>query len=176
MNEKVIGKLGVHRDGFSGWARRLTHRLKSARLDRTQAKEWSDVADSTALPSAEERQSQLITFYLQYESLIEILCDAAQYGPTDALEIQYASSRSWMLVNYIEIRQYVTAYLEFKVDDVTPQVGDRPGAVDAFEALFYWPTLRDFLRADDGHMIHRIMRTRDALTQYGEHLRQLVAS
>jgi hypothetical protein len=32
-----------------------------------------------------------------------------------------------------------------------------------------------FLLADDGLMISRIMRTREALNLYGEHLRQLIA-
>jgi hypothetical protein len=35
--------------------------------------------------------------------------------------------------------------------------------------------LEEFLRSDDGEMIARIERTREALSRYGEHLRQLIA-
>ena len=47
--------------------------------------------------------------------------------------------------------------------------------LDAFEALFSAPSLGDFLRGDDGLMISRMERTREALYLYGDHLRQLAA-
>ena len=48
-------------------------------------------------------------------------------------------------------------------------------STDAFEALYAAPTLQEQLRGDDGSMIGRIMRTREALNRYAEQLRRLAA-
>ncbi len=47
--------------------------------------------------------------------------------------------------------------------------------MDAFEALVAAFDLQEFLKMDDGNMISRINRTREALNLYGEHLKQLAA-
>jgi len=47
--------------------------------------------------------------------------------------------------------------------------------LDAFEALVAAFDLQEFFKLDDGNMISRITRTREALNLYGEHLRQLAA-
>jgi hypothetical protein len=47
--------------------------------------------------------------------------------------------------------------------------------MDAFEALWSSPTLQELLRSDDGNMISRITRTREALNRYAEQLRQIAA-
>ncbi len=74
-----------------------------------------------------------------------------------------------MTENYPSIRKFVVAYLKFEVEDAI--LGG-----DAFEALFTAEDLSTFLQADDGNMISRILRTREALNLYGDHLRQLAAA
>lgn len=145
----------------------VINRAKSAKLDRLEAAER--VYSAKAGPTVKERQHELIRFYHEYETLVETVCDAAQYGPTSKLETAYAGERKWMLENYASVRKYVVAYLRFDVEDVA-QGGD------AFEALFMAENLDAFLKSDDGNMISRIMRTREALTLYGDHLRQLAAA
>ena len=145
----------------------LVNRAKSAKLDRVD--EIARAQAAKAGPSVKERQHELIRFYQEYETLVETVCDAAQYGPTSKLESAYANERTWMVENYAGIRKFVVAYLKFDVEDV-PQGGD------AFEALFMAENLEEFLKSDDGNMISRIMRTREALTLYGDHLRQLAAA
>lgn len=49
----------------------------------------------------------------------------------------------------------------------------RGEAADAFEALVAAPDLFLFLKHDDGMMISRLERTREALNLYAGHLRQL---
>jgi len=112
----------------------------------------------------QERQLELIRFYERYEELVETLCDAAQYGPTPKLERSYESNRDWMRSEYVGIRPYVVGYLQAEEE-----------AGDAFEALVASDNLGQFLNSDDGNMISRITATREALTLYGEHLRQLAA-
>lgn len=145
----------------------IVNRVKSARLDRQEAIERSRAVKAT--PTVKERQHELIRFYQEYETLVETICDAAQYGPTPKLENDYQAKREWMLQNYGNLRRYVVAYLRFDVDDVE-QGGD------AFEALYMAENLDAFLKSDDGNMISRITRTREALTLYGDHLRQLAAA
>lgn len=142
----------------------VVNRIKMAVLDRRDAAQRSK--DRVAGPTVQERQLALIHFYQEYESLVETLCDAAQYGPTPFLEKSYQAVREWMQENYPQVSRYVVAYLRFEVDDHG----------DAFEALFSSPDLATFLQTDDGNMISRIMRTREALNRYGDHLRQLAAA
>jgi hypothetical protein len=117
-------------------------------------------------PTVQERQQALIHFYQEYEALVETVCDSAQYGPTATLNKAYQLQREWMLENYPTIRRYVVAYLRYEVEDQG----------DPFEALFSADDLNTFLQSDDGNMISRIMRTREALNLYGDHLRQLAAA
>jgi len=145
----------------------LVNRSRSAQLDRRDAAERANAA--TAGPTVKERQHELIRFYQEYETLVETVCDPAQYGPTPKLEGRYETQRNWMIANYPGVRKYVVAYLRFDVEDVA-QGGD------AFEALFTAENLTAFLQSDDGNMISRIMRTREALSLYGDHLRQLPAA
>lgn len=138
---------------------------KTLRLERLQSR----------APSLLDRQEELIRFYGQYENLVETLCDAAQYGPDARQEASYAEQRGWMMANYPALRKYVAAYLSYDARDAARSLDLHSTGSDAFEALFAAPTLDDFLRSDDGQMISRIDRTRDALSRYGEHLRQLLA-
>ncbi len=114
-------------------------------------------------PTVEDRQQALIIFYQEYETLVETICDSAQYGPTPHLERKYQAQRQWMISNYGLVRRYVIAYLRMHIEDDG----------DAFEALFIMESLELLLQSDDGNMISRIMRTREALNLYGDHLRQL---
>lgn len=150
--------------------RRFWNQLRIVALDRREARERSRQA-ALGL-SVQERQAQLIEFYRQYEELVEVLCDAAQYGPTPALDKNYARLRAWMQEHYAPIRRYVIAYLQFTAEDAATSLkfGE---AGDAFEALVAAPDLEAFLTHDDGMMISRLTRTREALNLYGEHLRQL---
>lgn len=117
-------------------------------------------------PSVEERQTELHHFYEEYESLVEVLCDAANYGASEKFEKTYQRQREWMLENYPRLRRYVLAYVKLEVED----------RGDAFEALFSEESLSAFLDSDDGNMISRILRTREALSIYGDHLRQLATA
>ncbi len=152
-----------------GWVRRFPDRVRAARLDRADRAE----AERRVLagPSVRERLEDLIKFYNQHDELIGTLCDAAQYGPEPRLEARYAQLRGWMQTNYREMRKYVVAYLQYDPADSAQSLQE--SGSDAFESLFAAPTLDEFLRCDDGLMIDRIERTREALSLYGEHLRAL---
>lgn len=117
-------------------------------------------------PTVEERQRELIHFYQEYETLVETLCDSSQFGPKPILDKRYKIQREWMLEHYPEISKYVVAYLRYEMED----------EVDPFTALFIAEDLETFRKLDDGNMISRIMRTREALNLYGDHLRQLASS
>jgi len=159
---------GIRRKTKNGWqwVDGIQSRMRAAALDRQQVKQ----STSQHTPSVRERQEELLAFYQHYEELVEVLCDAANYGPSPKLDSRYQEQRAWMQRNYSSVRRYVLAYLRLDSSDAR-LFGH---SADAFEALFFAPDLKAFLNADDGNMIERIMRTREALTLYGGHLRQLL--
>lgn len=141
--------------------------------DLQEAREQS--AERAMGPSIECRREELEVFYEKYEDLVEVLCIAGNYGPDSKLDHRYGQIRSWMQEHYPPLRLFVVAYLRFDSRDAQAGLDWHGLAGDAFEALFAAPSLDEFLRLDDGQMIWRIERTRDALNLYGEHLRQLAA-
>jgi len=156
------------------WWRRLALQLRIRRKDRKFAAELAEMR--SAQPSIRDRQQELVRFYGNYENLVEVLCDVATCGPTPGLERSYLANREWMLKNYPGVRRYVIAYLKYSAEDAQQSLDINGQPADAFEALFTAPRLCDFLEHDDGKMIGRINRTREALTMYGQHLRYLSAS
>lgn len=150
------------------WIATMPLRIKLAKREVAAAQE------APAGPSVRERQADLIQFYGHFEHLVETLCDAAQYGPVEKLERRYRQEREWMQTHYVKVRKYVVAYLRFEVGDAEQSSLLDGTYGDAFESLFAAPDLQSFLNVDDGNMISRIMRTRQALNLYGEHLRQLL--
>lgn len=161
--------------GVGQWLTRVPTRWRLAVRDYQDARSARMERLQSGAPSLLDRQEELIRFYGQYENLVETLCDAAQYGPDTRQEAAYAEQRSWMQSNYPSLRKYVSAYLSYDPRDAARSLDLHSTGRDAFEALFAATTLEEFLRSDDGQMIVRIERTREALSRYGEHLRQLIA-
>jgi hypothetical protein len=125
--------------------------------------------------SLPERQRELIDFYEQYEDLVEALCDAARFGPDIVLERRYFEARTRIRADYPALRPFLISYLDFQPEDAIAGLKLCGRPVDAFEALVAAFDLQEFFKLDDGNMIFRITRTREALNAYGEHLRQLAA-
>ena len=165
---KGVSKLGR-------WIVRIPIRMKLAMRDLEDARTARKARTLEQTPTLRERQEELIRFYGRYEELVGALCDCAQYGPNARQESDYTELRAWMQGNYPGLRRYVSAYLSFDPKDAARALDLHSSGRDAFEALFAAPTLEEFLRSDDGEMIARIERTREALSRYGEHLRQLIA-
>lgn len=120
-------------------------------------------------PTVEERRDDLTRFYDRYETLVETVCDAAQYGPDTKLEKRYTDARRAYEADYEPVAPFVLAFLRPEPEDAQLALSD------PFRAFSMWETLADFVASDDGSVISRITRTREALTLYGEHLRQLQA-
>ncbi len=151
----------------------LLNRAKIAQRDQLEARQAAKVRAEG--PTVEERQAELVDFYSKYEDLVEVLCDAAQYGPVQRLETRYLQLRRWMHGNYPEVRPFLVTYLRFSHEDAEDGLTISGRGTDAFEALVLAESLHDFLQMDDGTTISRITRTREALNLYAEHLRQLAA-
>ena len=129
--------------------------------------------DRSAFLAVQSRQIELNEFISNYENLIEVLCDAAQFGAESKLERIYQETRRRVQVQYVDLRPFLISYLEFVPNDGEAglKLWGRP--LDAFEALVAAADLDQFFELDDGNMISRINRTREALSMYGEHLRLL---
>lgn len=118
-------------------------------------------------------RDELAEVYAGFEALVETLCDVAQFGPSDNLQLRYERGRAWLNGAFARLRPFVGAYL--RPDPADTAMGMRliGRPVDAFEALVLPDDVHAWLEADDGEMVSRIVRGREALTLYGEHLRLL---
>jgi hypothetical protein len=128
-----------------------------------------------APPTVPERQRELIDFHEHYEDLVEALCDAARFGVDIVLERRYTEARTRIQADYPALRPFLISYLEFQPEDAEAGLKLCGRPLDAFEALIAAFDLQEFIKLDDGNMISRITRTREALNCYGEHLRLLAA-
>lgn len=146
----------------------------STSVDRREAAERA--RRSALRASVQEREADLLEFYAGYESLVETLCAAAQLGATENLDKKYTAERLRLRTLYPGVRHYIVAFLQFSVDDTAQCIAIHGCGGDAFEALTEADDLAEFLRIDDGSMISRIDRTREAISRYREHLRWLRAS
>ncbi len=153
--------------------RSLANRRLISALNRSEKIERERTR--VAGPTIAQRRADLLAFYELYEEVVEVLCDAAQYGPASKLDERYLALRDSIVRGYAPVRPFVIAYLRFSTDDAELGMKLTGKSTDAFEALVGAPTLEEFIRLDDGGMISRITRTREALNLYGEHLRQLEA-
>jgi hypothetical protein len=153
----------VRTDGFMNRVRSLKNRSMIAAKDQAQARE--NAFALTRPQSLDEKRDDLLNFNEQYEVLVELLCDAAKYGPEDKLEQKYCSVRSWMLKNYASLRDDITPFVQVE------SASRSRSQFDSFEVLFISTSLDEFLRGDDGSMIQHINRTRNALGNYAEDLR-----
>lgn len=171
---KQIGRTANAGVGVFQNFRTIPAKVRNRILDMSQTR--ARAKDEAAPPSLKVRQHELGHFYEQFEALVDTICDAAQYGPEPALEARYANSKAWMNKHYSGVRVYLSAYMTLTPDDAKHAMEFNGAGADSIETLFSAPNLKEFLSCDDGRMIERIMRSRTALTYYGDHLRQLIAA
>lgn len=108
------------------------------------------------------------TFIEQYERFTEVLCAAAKNGCDDRKEAEYAQMRCWFVANYYHVAARLRPDLEaeFQTEYAGPSVVDYAGqkrCLDALEALFLPPTLREVLKHDTGNLIPRVARISEVI-------------
>lgn len=111
-----------------------------------------------------------LNFIDQYEVFTEVLCAAAKNGCDSRKESEYAQMRRWFVANYYRTSARVRPYLEteFGTNDALPSIVDYAGqkrSLDALEALFLPPTLKEVLKHDTGDLIPRVARISEAVYQ-----------
>jgi hypothetical protein len=131
-------------------------------------------ASRTASRSAARRPSGggsaqvWLHFIDQYELFTEVLCAAAKNGCDSRKETEYAQMRCWFVGNYYRTAARVRPELEaeFGAENGGPSIVDYAGhkrMLDALEALFLPPTLREVLKHDTGDLIPRIARISEVI-------------
>ena len=157
----IAGAIG----GVLAIPRRFRLHLNDLRLER-------DTTRSAKISTA-ERLERVRAFYTIYEDAVEILLTATTVGTSPVLQDRYGGLRRVVLSEYGPIKPYLLAYLRMTVADAEYGIAHFGRPSDAFEILFGQEHLSTLLSTDDGEMILRITRTREALTLYAEHLRFL---
>lgn len=107
-------------------------------------------------------------FIDQYESFTDVLCASAKAGCDSQRESEYAQLRRWFVANYYRTASSVRPYLEAEFGGAAalPSIVDYAGqrrCLDALEALFLPPTLREVLKHDTGDLIPRVARISEAI-------------
>lgn len=134
--------------------------MQAVQSDTLQNQPSPKVASEMAL-----LRPDFVLFEQDFGALVEAICDSAQYGPGPKLEARYSDLRANLGSVYPRLKNALLLFLRFEEGD--HDLYDR--GPDAFESLFSAPTLAVLLKGDDGRMISRMVRTREAvdgLTQY----------
>ena len=114
-------------------------------------------------PAAGDAAQVWLNFINQYERFTDTLCAAAKNGCDPRKESEYAQMRCWFVSNYYRTASRVRPELEkeFGTESTGPVIADYAGqkrSLDAMEALFLPPTLREVLKHDTGDLIPRVAR------------------
>ena len=108
-----------------------------------------------------------LDFIDQYQTFTDMLCAAAKSGCDSRKESEYAQMRRWFVGNYYRVTGRVRPYLDAEfAGETLPVVVDYAGqkrTLDALEALFLPPALRDLLKQDTGDLIPRVARVSEAV-------------
>ena len=119
-------------------------------------------------PAGAEAAQVWLHFVDQYGLFTEVLCAAAKSGCDSRKETEYALLRRWFMSNYYRAAGRVRPALEaeFGTEAGTPSIADYAGqkrVLDALEALFLPPTLREVLKQDTGDLIPRVARISEVI-------------
>lgn len=113
-------------------------------------------------PPSRDAASVWLDFVDRYERFTEVLCAAAKNGCDPRKEAEYAQLRCWFVGNYFRLAARLRPELEREFEgDGGPSIADYAGqkrTLDALEALFLPPTLREVLKHDTGDLIPRVAR------------------
>ena len=141
------------------------YRLRLRATDAARRATSAPVSHRQARPAARrtgggEAAQVWLHFIDQYELFTEILCAAAKNGCDPRKETEYARMRCWFMGNYYRTAARVRPELEKEFGaDAGPSIADYAGqkrSLDALEALFLPPTLREVLKHDTGDLIPRV--------------------
>ena len=148
---------------------RLRLRAGAAAREATAAPSRPAVRAAARRPGAStDAASVWRNFIDQYERFTDTLCAAAKSGCDSRTESDYAQMRCWFVANYYRTAARVRPALEkeFGAESAGPSIADYAGqkrSLDALEALFLPPTLREVLKHDTGDLIPRVARISEAV-------------
>lgn len=118
-------------------------------------------------------RAHLLRFYDDFESLVDLICASARCGVVGGMAAEYRQLTDAMKRNYPAIRTYVLAFLDVDVADTEYGLSLCGLPLDALQCLYYPPDLEALHEADDGKLIARIERCRNALYRLADYLREL---
>jgi hypothetical protein len=118
------------------------------------------------LAQYQRQREQFITFYEQYEQLVDVLCWAARDTVHDGCDEQYQQVRRWMLQHYAPVRRTLAPFIR----QVLTERDGNPRE-DPFEKLFAPEHVMQVIEQDEGDLLERILCTRDIIARCDAHLR-----
>lgn|GEM_PF-3037774 len=107
-----------------------------------------------------QRTDELANFRRAYEAYRQAIEDILRYGPVGVIEAEFRAVRSKYRGEYEPVAEYLRSY--------TAVTG-----IEDFEALGNFGALRDTRLRDTAELMNVLYRTEQAITLYGQHLREL---
>lgn len=123
---------------------------------------------------AKQTQAQLVRFELHLTEIAELMILTQRFGPSHSSQAKYESLRKNLIDLYTSLRPFLLAYLRFDLEDERVGLRTIGRGTDAFQAIWVWESLSDFLTSDDVFFRDRVARAKDAIRDYTEHLHCLL--
>ena len=117
-----------------------------------------------------QTQTKLISFELSFVEIVELMEEAQRYGISNGSNSRYESLKQSLSGSYRDLRPFLLAYLRLDIEDERIGLRTLGHGTDAFEAIWAYGSLQEFVHADDVFFRDRVARALDAIKDYTEHL------
>jgi len=114
----------------------------------------------------QRQRERFLTFYEQYEQLVDVLCWAARDTVHDGCDEQYRQVRSWMMKHYAPMRRAMAPFIRQVLSERGSNLREDP-----FEELFTPAHVMQVIEGDEGDLLGHIILTREIVARYDAHLR-----
>ena len=121
-----------------------------------------------------QTQTKLISFELNFVELVELMEQSQRYGISNGDNSRYGSLKQFLSGTYRDLRPFLLAYLRLDIEDERIGLRTLGHGTDAFEAIWAYESLQDFVETHDVFFRDRVARALDAIKDYTEHLHCLI--
>jgi hypothetical protein len=117
-----------------------------------------------------QTQTKLISFELNFVEMVELMEQSQRHGISNGSNSRYSSLKQSLSDTYGDLRPFLLAYLRLDIEDERVGLRTLGHGTDAFEAIWAYESLQEFVDSDDVFFRDRVARALDAIKDYTEHL------
>ncbi len=121
-----------------------------------------------------QTQTKLISFELKFVEMVELMEEAQRYGISSGCNSRYFSLKQTLSDSYHDLRPFLLAYVRLDIEDERIGLRTLGHGTDAFEAIWAFGNLQEFVEVHDVFFRDRVARALDAIKDYTDHLHCLL--